>query len=361
VERETLMPITNSPSSAVLGRPNTTTFPAPDVSDIYVPSSGAWLGNSPGARTLTEHETDLARTVDIAHVFRNFAHYDTVGEDFPGTTQQGYIDGGRMLLWNLKPLDTTWTAIAAGSQDSRIDIIADNVVQWELGAGGGRKTFMAFHHEPEDDVGVFGTALEYAAAFRRVRDRFTARGVTSVIYVWIVTGYQTRVDQWAALYPGDAYVDWLGYDPYPVTCTSFSTGSTNDPFFEAFGEYPGQAGVDDTGKYRFYKWATGSGGGSRDSGTANDYVKAGDLTKPILTGEWAASEDPAAPADRMVPIFNDWKTAVEQTTYPQIKAYVYWESGESGTCTHRINVTANTKAAFKAVTDLPQLRQPRPY
>jgi hypothetical protein len=174
-----------------------------------------------------------------------------------------------------------------------------------------------------------------------------------------VTGYQTRVDQWAALYPGDAYVDWLGYDPYPATCTGFD--GTNDPFFEAFGEYPGQAGVDDTGKYRFYKWATGSGGGSRDSGTANDYVKAGDLTKPILIGEWAASEDPAAPADRMVPIFQDWKIAMEQARYPQIKAYVYWESGESGTCTHRINITGNTLAAFKAVTDLPALRQPRPY
>jgi hypothetical protein len=359
VERETLMPITNSPSSAVLGRPNTTTFPAPDVSDIYVPSSGAWLGNSPGARTLTEHETDLARTVDIAHVFRNFAHYDTTGEDFPGTTQQGYIDGGRMLLWNLKPLDTTWTAIAAGSQDSRIDIIADNVVQWELGAGGGRKTFMAFHHEPEDDVGVFGTALEYAAAFRRVRDRFTARGVTSVIYVWIVTGYQTRVDQWAALYPGDAYVDWLGYDPYPVTCTSFSTGSTNDPFFEAFGEYPAQAGIDNTGKYRFYKWATGVG--SQDPDDSLTYTKTGELGKPIMVAEWAPSDHPTSPTGVMVPIFQDWKVAVEENRYPQIRAFVFWESGESATCTHRINATAPTLAAYKAATDLPALNRPRPY
>jgi hypothetical protein len=358
------MPITQSPSSAAIGRPNTAAVPSvPDVSDIYVPSTGAWLGVSPGARVISEHETDLVRTVDIAHVFRTFTHYDTAGENFPGATQQSYIDGGRMLLWNWKPSDTTWTAINTGSQDSRIDATADNIREWELGVGAGKKTFMAFHHEPEDDTtesgGTFGAAAEYATAFRRVRDRFTARGVTSIIYCWLMAGYQTRPNLWGTLYPGDDYVDWLGYEPYPVTCTSFSGGSTNDPFFETFGEYPAQAGIDDTGKYRFYKWATGVG--ARDSDDSLTYTKTGVLTKPIMIGEWAPSDHPTAPTGVMVPIFTDWATAVSENRYPQIRAWVYWESGESATCTHRINATVGTKAAYKTVTDLPQLNRPRPY
>jgi len=334
----------------------------PRVSPLYVPEQGAWLGFADGTRTYAEIETDLGRTLDIVHEFDHFDSYDTAGENFPGAAQQTLIDGGRMLLWNWKPRNAAntvnylWGDVAAGVYDAKIDATADNIVEWQ-NANPGKRTFMAYHHEPEDDVGVFGTQAEYVSSYQRVRDRLTARGVTSVIYVWIVTGYKARPDFWNGMYPGDSYVDWLGYDAYPATCTGFT--GTNDPFFEALGEYPTQPGVDDTGKYRFYKWATGQQ--ARDDGTANDYVKTGDLTKPIMIGEWAASEDPAGPADLMVPIFQDWKTAVLQNFYPQIKAWVYWESGETGTCTHRINITANTLAAFKAVTDLPQLRQPRPY
>lgn len=344
--------------------PATTVNMGPAVSSLYVPAEGAWLGFADGARAYSDIEADLGRKLDIVHEFDHFDSYDTAGENFPGTAQQTLIDGGRMLLWNWKPRNAAntvnylWGDVASGVYDSKIDTTADNIVEWET-SNPGRKTFMAYHHEPEDDVGTFGTQAEYVSSYQRVRDRFTARGVTSVIYVWVVTGYKARVDFWNGMYPGDAYVDWLGYDPYPATCTGFD--GTNDPFLTAFGEHPGQAGVDDSGKYRFYKWATGVGGGSRDDGTSNDYVKSGDLTKPIMAAEWAPSEDPAAPADRMVPIFQDWKAAVEQNTYPQIRAWVYWESGESGTCTHRINITAATKAAFKATSDLPALRRPRPY
>lgn len=356
------MPILGGLQTAALTPTLINPVTPPDVNDIYVPSSGAWLGNSPGARPLSDHEADLGRTVDIAHVYRNFAHYDTPAENFPGTTQQGYIDGGRMLLWNLKPADTTWTAINAGSQDARIDAIADNIVEWE-GSHPGVKTFMAFHHEPEDDCteggGSFGTAAAYANAYKRVRDRFTARGVTSVIYMWIMTGYKTRVNLWNTLYPGDDYADWLGYEPYPIICPAFCAGGTNDPFFEAFGEYPAQAGTDDTGKYRFYKWATGVG--AVDIDDAQTYTKSGVTDKPIMIGEWSPSDHPTSPTGAMASIFNDWGTAVTENRYPQIRAFVYWESGESACCTHRINSSASNLSAYVAVTSLSQLNRPRPY
>jgi hypothetical protein len=355
--------VTDSASTAVLGNP-TAAVAQGSVSSIYVPSSGAWMGFADGTRTYSAIETDLGRTVDIVHEFKHFDSYDTASENFPGTSEQGWINGGRMLLWSWKPRNSSstinylWSDVAVGTYDAKIDATADNIVEWQA-SNPGKKTFMAFHHEPEDDVGVFGTSADYVNSYRRIRDRFTARGVTSIIYTWIMTGYQTRVDFWGPLYPGDAYVDWLGYDPYPSTCTGFS--GTNDPFFTAVGEYPGQSGVDDTGKYRFYKWATGVGGGSRDSSTTNDYVKSGDLTKPIMVGEWAASDHPTSPAGIMTPIFQDWKIGIELDRYPQIKAWNYWESGETATCTHRINVTAPTLAAFKATTDLAQLNRPRPY
>lgn len=357
------MPVLGGPSATTLRPVAATPAPQPDVDAIYVPSSGAWLGVAPGTRTLTAHEADLGRTVDIAHVFKQFTNYDTPGENFPGTTQQGYIDGGRMLLWNWKPGDTTWTAIAAGSQDSRIDATADNIVEWEGGAGAGKKTFMAFHHEPEDDCtengGTFGTAANYASAWRRVRDRFNARGVTSIIYCWVMTGYKDHTALYNTLWPGDDYIDWIAYDAYTATCPAWNNGNPNDAFLTTIGEDPSQPGIDDTGKHRLYKWATGVG--AKDPQDGLTYTKPGAHDKPIMLAEWAPSDDPTTPTGQGVQVFTDWKAAVEANTYPQVKAWVYYESNASSTCTHLINITPATLTAYTAATGLPQLNRPRPY
>jgi hypothetical protein len=57
------------------------------------------------------------------------------------------------------------------------------------------------------------TAEDLIAAWRYVHDRFVAAGATNVEWVWSPTTVN-NVTSFSALYPGDAYVDWLGVDGY---------------------------------------------------------------------------------------------------------------------------------------------------
>ena len=75
-----------------------------------------------------------------------------------------------------------WSAIANGSQDATIVAHADAIKSF------GHPMYLAFHHEPENDLDTYGTPAEYAAAFRHVVDVFRARGVTNVAYVWNMIG-----------------------------------------------------------------------------------------------------------------------------------------------------------------------------
>jgi beta-mannanase len=57
------------------------------------------------------------------------------------------------------------------------------------------------------------TARDLIAAWRYVHERFARVGASNVMWVW---SPNTETDQvsFRDLYPGDAYVDWLGVDGY---------------------------------------------------------------------------------------------------------------------------------------------------
>ena len=95
------------------------------------------------------------------------------------------------------------------------------IVTWAdtLKARGG-EVLLAFHSEPEHSgAKKFGTPAEFRAAYRRVVDIFRARGANNVVFTWQMTAYPFRADpdeynyapNW---YPGNAYVDVVGADPY---------------------------------------------------------------------------------------------------------------------------------------------------
>lgn len=51
----------------------------------------------------------------------------------------------------------------------------------------------------------------YKAAWRRIKDKFDAMGVKNVAYVWQSKGAGANRETFDAFYPGDKYVDWVGY------------------------------------------------------------------------------------------------------------------------------------------------------
>jgi hypothetical protein len=79
---------------------------------------------------------------------------------------------------------------------------------------------VAFHHEPESSSNrKYGTPAQYKSAFRKVVSIFKARGATNVSFTWQMTSWSFRADRShytyaAKWYPGNAYVDVVGTDPY---------------------------------------------------------------------------------------------------------------------------------------------------
>lgn len=64
--------------------------------------------------------------------------------------------------------------------------------------------------------GRFGNAPgDFARAWRHLHDLFADRGVTNLIWVWSVNRIDNLPDKTLArVYPGDAYVDWVGVSGY---------------------------------------------------------------------------------------------------------------------------------------------------
>jgi hypothetical protein len=321
---------------------------------IYVPPCGSWQGVSKGADGLSHFEATIGQKVDIYREFKYFQSYDEPGEQFPGAAAEAAIAGGRLYMWSWRPqpigspLYLSWADIAAGRYDaSIIDPTADKVRAWSQ-SHGGKKTFMAFHHEPEASR---GTPAQYVAAWRHIHDRFVARGARShVIFTWVMTGFRTRVNQWGAMYPGDGYIDWLGYDPYALVCVHDGVPAS---FATTFGEQAG-GDVDDSGKYRFYKWATGAGAVDVEDGRT--YVKPGSRGKPIMAAEYGAFHSSAHPT-AMPTFFRDARDALAAGRYPQLKALVYFQARDCS----RVDSTAASRTAYRDLLAIPRLNQPLPY
>jgi beta-mannanase len=289
-------------------RPTTTTTSPPpsgggSIDGNLVPRSGALWGSSRVTDTL---EAQLGRRFDISHTYHDW------DDAFPTAGEQARAAKGTILFisWTPRFYGTSrivsWASIASGSQDSQIDTTARRVKAY------GRKLFLAFHTEPDRQVGTYGTAAEYAAAWRHIHDRFAARGVTTVVWVWHVTGASNHYALYkGGLYPGDAYVDWIGWDPYNwYTCH-------NNPWIP----FSDKAGAS-------YNWFETNGFGD----------------KPFMLSEYGTRDMPGNPAAKA-----DWYRGIVPALkrMPNLKAVVYFHNGtENAGCDWRIDSTPQALAAF---------------
>ncbi len=294
------------------------TFKAPTctVSDKLVPSCGAWWGIAPGTRSgetvdaaLRRIEASAGRKMDIVHT------YHAGNESFPNTQEKLWSSEGRFLLLNWKPSKTSWSQAANGSIDASVIIpVADRIKAFN------KKLFLNLFHEPEDNVGSTGTSAEYVAMWKHVREVFDARGVTNVVWVWNVMGYYGHSARYLSgeLYPGDAYVDWIAYDPYNKGTTfrdfAYTTNNTTS-------QYPNFAG--------FYSWAT-----------------AKFPNKPLMLGEYGSLESATNPAAK-----GDWMRGIVpalKSSRASIKAAVYWEfNGVDGVGDYRVDSSLQSSLGFR--------------
>jgi beta-mannanase len=284
-------PTTTAPS------PGPSPGPGGSLSAIMAPSGGALWGTSKFDRSW---ESQLGRKFDIAHFYHQWT------SNFPTAEERSIAAEGRLLLLNWK-MPSPWSSVANGSQDGQIAATAGRLKAL------GRKVFLAPHHEPEDQVGSFGSASDYARAFRRIVDEFRQAGANNVIFVWNMMGYVGgHGDIYPTLYPGDSYVDWIAYDPY----NWYGCKSGHKP--RSFAEI---------------------------TKPMYDWTAAHAPSKPLMLAEFGLREQPAG-----VPSKAEWfKDALTtlKTSRTRIKALVYFNTNH--TCDWRITSSSSSVAAYKQI------------
>ena len=121
------------------------------------------------------------------------------------------VPNARMVTMGIKGYK--YAAIAAAGPGSPI---YTNIVRWADTIGArGTLTFFGFVKEPEQsDMASFGSVAQYIAAYQHVVDIFRSRNLTNVRYVWQMTAFSFESSEASRYYPGDAYVDDVGEDPY---------------------------------------------------------------------------------------------------------------------------------------------------
>ena len=249
-------------------------------------------GYLPGATfpdRMAEHETRIGRALDIVHI------YVTDKPTMTKLEKQEASRNDRIPLVNWK-VSSDWAAAADGSLDDKIDVMAEDIKSI------GNKVMFAVGHEPEDNVtpsgdptcqakkadDLRGTAADYVNMWHRVRERFDAAGVDNVVWVMDYMGYVDYFGCAQALWPGNDYVDWVMWDPYP-----------NSKSF-----------VDTVGG--FYDHLTAH------SDSQHDF-----LSKPWGLAEWGYMGNDQKAAIKM---YGDARDALHANTFPKLKAYLIWDN-----------------------------------
>ncbi|MER5771357.1 glycosyl hydrolase [Streptomyces sp. NPDC001985] len=188
---------------------------------LLEPRCGAWFGayvrhqKHDLEEKVLAYEKRAGRRLDIV-----YAYHDMSTGGVEGTLlseQEQRVGRERMLLlsWESKwwggsgEQQPRWTQISSGALDRTvIDVQAERIKRY------GKPLFLSFDLEMDNRVPEDGTPAEFVAAHRHIHDRFRKLGVTNVVWVWNITGYEGNNKLFRQLYPGDAYVDWIGYNQY---------------------------------------------------------------------------------------------------------------------------------------------------
>jgi hypothetical protein len=240
---------------------------------------------------------------------------------FPSRWEIEQSDHGHRLLLNWKPeTGHTWAQVAAGASDWYLDREAAYLRKHYSH----KRFFLVIHHEPEDEVversGSGYTASDYAAMFRHVENRLKADGVHNAVYVMDYMGAQVHAVQpwYSDLWPGNSYVDWIGFDRYSAPPMGEQTGGFKQMVNRHWGDGPWRGA---------YRWA---------------HQK--HPHKPVMLAEWGASEKPGDAR---------WKPRLfasvtrDLRTMPKLKLIAYFDSRVSVGGDKRPDTTAASMAAWK--------------
>jgi len=261
----------------------------------------------------TRLETDIGRRFDLVKRYHDFSGEGGSGQ-FPDQYERALGASGERTLafawtsnvWSTGSI-TKWRPIANGAYDaSVIEPAARRIKAW------GKTVFIDFDHEMDGQTRLAnGTPADYIAAYRHIHRVFERMGVTNVVWAWVPTGFMGNRDRIKAMYPGDAYVDWLGYDPY-------NFHRCHDTSWES----PEQS------LRPFYDWM---------SANINN-------TKPVMLGEYGSVSDASDP-ERVRTWYENMSGTLARMR--RIKAVMQWNSRTSATCDFRVTRDPQALLGFR--------------
>ncbi|WNJ16170.1 glycosyl hydrolase [Pontibacter sp. G13] len=97
-------------------------------------------------------------------------------------------------------------AVAKGERDENIDRLGDYLLSL-----GSRPVFLRIGYEFDGHTWNHYDLEAYKGAYRRIKNRLDAKGITNTAYVWQSVGWVSNQEQLEEWYPGDEYVDWCAY------------------------------------------------------------------------------------------------------------------------------------------------------
>ena len=140
-------------------------------------------------------------------------YYVPWGQPLNQTWVLNLVNDGILPLIQFEPAKPSTTAIASGASDAYATTLAETIKNLDV------PIVFSFGHEMNGNWFNWGTqdtsAADFVKAWRRIHDIFTKVGASKVIWLWDVNvTYPVPNIALQPLYPGDAYVDWIGLTGY---------------------------------------------------------------------------------------------------------------------------------------------------
>lgn len=293
-------------------KPTKSTHHRCKISAELGPSCGTYWG-AHSIRGWQTFEGMVGRKLAIVH------DYSLWTQSFPNRLELAAAHQGSVLFvdWSLHGSDLTWAQIAAGAANKRINAEAAAVKAF------GHPIMVSFESEMDQPrFSVYGTPSQFVAAFRHIHKMFAADGAHNVIWVWNVTGDIAHAAQFSKLYPGNAYVDWIMWDPY-----NWYGCKGGAKTWRSFGQ----------AVEPMYEWLTASSG-RRGNGNY--------LSKPWGLGEFGTVEGPRPNSKALW--FKNSVTQVKKN-FPRLRALIYLDADDrtnGRTCDWAINSSKTSLAGF---------------
>ena len=298
------------------------TAPAtPSGSPVPIPRSGAYVGMNTGDEnhgvTVEGREALLGHQMAIERIFYPPSSWTVNNININKIVRSHQAGRIPMVSYATK----SWQDVASGKDDAIIDKLADQIKASKI------PILLTIDHEPDEEAclnskptcGKGQTSQDFVNMWRRVHDRFEAKGVDNISWNWIVMGWQwgpygnaERRQIIEDMFPGTAYVDWISADLYndAGSCT-YTPQQIQDKWSSL--EANGQG---------WYDWAS-------------------QFNKPLALGEWGTFDDVLQDGRKA-----QWLREARDTIkrWNRIKAVAYFDRNHNG-CDWRLTTGGDEELA----------------